>query len=62
MTELHKFIWIVDAEKEFDRSREWFLKQVKLGKLHKVGISGDRKVYLVRSEIVELLQPRIYEV
>lgn len=61
MVERHDLIWIVDAEQEFNRSREWFLKQIKLGKLHRTRIAGDRKVYLLRSEIIELLQPRIFE-
>jgi hypothetical protein len=61
MVELKDLIWIADAEKEFNRSREWFLKQIKLKKLHKTKIEGDRKVYLVREEIVRLLQPRIIE-
>ncbi len=54
-------IWIADAENEFNRSREWFLKQIKLGKIHRTKIEGDRKVYLLRSEIKRLLQPRILE-
>jgi hypothetical protein len=61
MVELHNLIWIVDAEREFNRSREWFLKQIKLGKLHRTKIAGDRKVYLLRDEIVQLLQPRILD-
>lgn len=54
-------IWITDAEQEFNRSREWFLKQIKMQKLHRVKIEGDRKVYLLRGEIMRLLQPRILE-
>lgn len=61
MPELHELIWIVEAETEFNRSREWFLKQVKLGKLHRTKIEGDRKVYLLRSEIERLLQPHILD-
>lgn len=57
--ELKDLIWIVDAEQEYHRSREWFLKQIKLEKLHKTKIEGDRKVYLLRSEIDKLLQPHI---
>ena len=59
MVEMNNLIWIVDAEREFNRSREWFLKQIKLGKLHRTKIAGDRKVYLLRDEITQLLQPRI---
>lgn len=58
---LDDIIWISDAEKEFNRSREWFLKQIKMRRLRKVRIEGDRKVYLLRGEIVHLLQPRILD-
>ncbi len=61
VVEIDDLIWIVDAEREFNRSREWFLKQVKLGKLHKTKIEGDRKVYLLRSEIYQLLRPRMLD-
>ncbi len=61
MVEALDLIWIVDAETEFNRSREWFLKQIKLGKLHRTKIAGDRKLYLLRSEIKQLLQPRVLD-
>lgn len=59
--ELDDLIWISDAEKDFNRSREWFLKQIKLQRLRRVKIEGDRKVYLLRAEILHLLQPRILD-
>ncbi len=58
---LEDLIWIVDAEQRYNRSREWFLKQIKLKKLHKTKIAGDRKVYLLRGEIEQLLQPRMLD-
>ncbi|HVB71918.1 MAG TPA: hypothetical protein VNE38_00035 [Ktedonobacteraceae bacterium] len=58
---LDDLIWISDAEKDFNRSREWFLKQIKMQRLRRVRIEGDRKVYLLREEIVHLLQPRILD-
>lgn len=54
-------IWIADAEQQYNRSREWFLKQIKLQKLHKTKIKGDRKVYLLRYEVEQLLQLRILD-
>ncbi len=54
-------IWIAEAEQKYNRSREWFLKQIKLKKLHKTKIEGDRKVYLLRSEIEHLLQPHMLD-
>lgn len=59
MIEASDLIWIVEAEEKYNRSREWFLKQIKLGKLHRTKIEGDRKVYLLRSEIELFLQPHI---
>jgi hypothetical protein len=59
--DLKDLIWIADAEQQYNRSREWFLKQIKLKKLHKTKIEGDRKVYLLRSEVEQLLQPRLLD-
>jgi hypothetical protein len=61
MVEPQDLVWIVDAERTYNRSREWFLKQIKLKKLHKTKIEGDRKAYLLRSEIEELLKPRVLD-
>lgn len=61
MVDPQDLIWIVDAENTFNRSREWFLKQIKLGKLRRTKIEGDRKVYLLRSEIERLLQPHFID-
>jgi hypothetical protein len=55
-------IWIAEAEQHYNRSREWFLKQIKLKKLHRMKIEGDRKVYLLRSELERLLQPRVLDI
>jgi hypothetical protein len=60
--ELKDLIWIADAEQHYNRSREWFLKQIKLKKLHKTKIEGDRKAYLLRSEVEQLLQPRMLDI
>jgi hypothetical protein len=54
-------IWIEDAETQYNRSREWLLKQVKAGLIRRVEIPGDRKVYLLRSELDKLLKPRIVD-
>jgi len=59
--EQRDLIWIVDAEQQYNRSREWFLKQIRLKKLHRTKIEGDRKVYLLRNEVEQLLQPRILD-
>ena len=52
-------IWIVTAAKEYDRSRKWLDDQVGAGKLSYATIEGDRKVYLLRSELDRLLRPTI---
>jgi hypothetical protein len=54
-----KYIWIADAVKEYDRSREWLDKQVSEGKLSVAQIPGDRRLYLVRAELDNLLRPQI---
>jgi len=61
MIEPQDLIWIAEAEQKYNRSREWFLKQIKIKKLHKTKIEGDRKVYLLRSEIEQLLQPHFLD-
>jgi hypothetical protein len=52
-------IWIQDAAKDYDRSRKWLDDQVNAGKLRYATIEGDRKVYLLRSELDALLRPQI---
>lgn len=53
-------IWIQDAAKDYDRSRKWLDDQVAAGKLHYATFEGDRRVYLLRSELNELLRPTIH--
>lgn len=52
-------IWIQDAAEEYHRSRKWLDDQVASGKLSAATIEGDRKVYLLRSELDTLLSPQI---
>lgn len=52
-------IWIVTAAEEYKRSRKWLDDQVASGKLSVATIEGDRKVYLLRSELDALLSPQI---
>lgn len=59
MSNAADLIWIQDAAKEYDRSRKWLDEQVAAGKLHYATIEGDRKVYLLRSELDKLLKPNI---
>lgn len=54
-------IWIEDAAKTYDRSRRWFNDQIDGRKLSVVNRPGDRKVYLLRSEIERLIAPRIIQ-
>jgi hypothetical protein len=61
MVDPNNLIWIVEAEEKYNRSREWLLKQIKLGKLRRTKIEGDRKVYLLRNEIEKLLEPHIVD-
>lgn len=52
-------IWIQDAADEYGRSRKWLDDQVAAGHLSTATIAGDRKVYLLRSELDKLLKPQI---
>lgn len=59
MVDKDDLIWIQDAIEEYARSRAWLDTQVKAGKLHIATIEGDKKFYLLRSELNELLRPKI---
>jgi hypothetical protein len=52
-------IWVQDAVDEYGRSRKWLDEQVANGTLSTATIAGDRKVYLLRSELDKLLKPQI---
>jgi len=51
-------IWIEDAVREYKRGREWLQKQVREGNLTSLEIPGDRRIYLSRKELANLLKPR----
>jgi hypothetical protein len=53
------YVWIQDAAKEYDRSREWLDKQVAEGRLSVVQVPGDRRMYLLRAELDKLLRPHV---
>ena len=52
-------IWIEDAARAYERSRKWLKEQVDEGKLSYVEIPGDRRLYLLRSELDALFQPEV---
>jgi hypothetical protein len=52
-------IWIQDAEKEYDRTRKWLDGQVEAGRLSYATIAGDKRHYLLRSELDALLRPQV---
>lgn len=51
-------IWIQDAVKIYGRSLSWFQDRVKEGTLKAYKIPGDRKQYLLRSDVEVQLAPR----
>ncbi len=51
MPDMKDLIWIEDAAKQYGRSPKWLRKQVDDGRLSYVQIPGDRRLYLVRSEL-----------
>lgn len=59
MNDRLNFIWIQDAAEEYKRSRKWLDEQIASGKLSVATYEGDRKVYLLRSELDALLRPQI---
>src|SRR5579859_495804 len=52
-------IWIQDAALEYKRSRKWLDEQVALGRLSYATAEGDKRAYLLRSELDLLLRPNI---
>jgi hypothetical protein len=52
-------IWIEDAAREYARSRKWLKEQVDTGKLSYVELPGDRRLYLLRSELDALFHPEV---
>lgn len=58
MTDNNDMIWVEDAARQYGRSREWLMSEVKEGNLNKYEIKGDRKVYLSRTELDKLFQPK----
>lgn len=60
MPSMDDLIWIEDAAQAYNRSRTWLQKQVDEGRLSYAQIPGDRRVYLVRSELEALfhVQPK----
>lgn len=54
-------IWIETAAEKYDRSRRWLNEQIEARKLSVASKPGDRKVYLLKSEIERLIAPRIVQ-
>lgn len=53
-------IWIVEACVVYDRSRKWLEDQIAAGLLHvPPNTPGDRRKYLLRSELDALLRPQM---
>lgn len=50
---------IQEAAELYGRSRRWLDEQVSAGRIRYANVPGDRKLYLLRSELDELLKPHI---
>lgn|GEM_PF-3372595 len=50
---------IQEAATEYGRSRKWLDEQVRAGHLHYAKIEGDKRTFLLRSELDQLLKPQI---
>ena len=44
-------IWITEAMVLYHRSRDWFNRRMQQGRLQRIGLPGDAKVYLLRAEV-----------
>lgn len=61
MPDLNEYIWIEDAVKDYNRSRTWLDQQIKAGKLTYAQFQGDRRIYLKRAELNDMLGKPIIE-
>lgn len=61
MPDESKYIWVQDAVEEYHRSRAWLDIQVREGRLTYAKFEGDRRVYLLRSELDKLTGKPIEE-
>lgn len=59
MPDLTDLIWIEDVVKQYNRSRVWLNEQTRAGLLSVARIPGDKRVYLLRSELERFLTPQI---
>jgi hypothetical protein len=58
MADPEDLIWILEAAFQYKRSRDWIDTQIREGKLAKYAIPGDKRVYVSRKELEQLLAPR----
>ena len=58
MSQVPDLIWIVEAAFQYKRSRDWLDAQIREGRLNKFTIPGDKRVYVSRTELEQLLSPR----
>jgi hypothetical protein len=61
MPNLNEYIWIEDAVKTYNRSRTWLDEQIKTGRLTYAKFEGDRRIYLKRAELNEMLGKPVEE-
>ncbi|HKV84040.1 MAG TPA: hypothetical protein VJN88_05755 [Ktedonobacterales bacterium] len=51
-------MWIQEAIVVYRHSREWFNARMREGKLEKVGLPGDGKIYFRRDQLEEVIRAR----
>jgi hypothetical protein len=49
-------IWVEEAKIVYKHAREWFMRRVDDGRLHKVLLPGSTRVYLVKSELEQYMK------
>ena len=55
------YVWVQDAVEEYKRSRAWLDQQLREGRLSYAKFEGDRRVYLRRAELEQMLGKPIEE-
>lgn len=55
MVQDERYIWIEEAVRRYGRSRDWFSRKIREGKLRRHGAGDERKVYLECQQVEQLL-------
>jgi hypothetical protein len=54
-------IWVEEARFKYNHARDWFMRRVQDGRLHKVLLPGSLRVYLVKAELEQYMKDHSQE-